>query len=131
MRTVKVAVTVGALLAMLAGSADAQGNPRKGEAERELEITQSVINKVQRLVDESENRRAEEDQTRNLQPVPKDCEARVARLVQHGAAKAVQPYCHCTQAKVKVLLEFRHLSVEPQMVETEIQAEEAYGQWAY
>jgi hypothetical protein len=60
MTTVKVISTAGVLLALLAISTDAFSGPRQAEAERELKITQSVIEKVHRLVDESENRRAEE-----------------------------------------------------------------------
>ena len=60
MTMLKVIATVGTALALLAASTDAFGGTRKREAERELKITQSVIAKVRRLVDESENRRAEE-----------------------------------------------------------------------
>ena len=58
MRTGKVVAAVIALPLILCSSTDAQANMRRAEAERELQITQSVIDKVRRLVDESENRRA-------------------------------------------------------------------------
>jgi len=62
MTTVKVVCTVAVVIALLGvcGPVQAQPQPGRGEAERELKITQSVIEKVRRLVDESENRRAEE-----------------------------------------------------------------------
>lgn len=53
-------IAIGALVIMLAGvsNAFAQGGNELTNARREFEITQSVIEKVKRLVDESDNRRA-------------------------------------------------------------------------
>jgi hypothetical protein len=58
MRSGRIAAAIVALLLVLGSATDAPANSRRSEAERELQITKSVIEKVRRLVDESENRRA-------------------------------------------------------------------------
>jgi tetratricopeptide (TPR) repeat protein len=60
MTKARVAIVACALLALLVACGDVLAEQRKAEAERELNITQNVIEKVRRLVEESENRRAEE-----------------------------------------------------------------------
>ena len=60
MRKVKIIAAFGALAILLAGASDALAQPDVVRARKELEITQIVIDKARRLVEESGNRRAED-----------------------------------------------------------------------
>ena len=60
MRNVKIIAAFGALAVLLAGASDALAQPDVVRARKELEITQIVIDKARRLVEESGNRRAED-----------------------------------------------------------------------
>lgn len=60
MHTSRVIAAIGALLIALAGASEVWAQSDIATARREYEITQNVIEKVRRLVEESGNRRAEE-----------------------------------------------------------------------
>lgn len=60
MHTSRVIAAIGVLLIALAGASEVWAQSDLANARREYEITQNVIEKVRRLVEESGNRRAEE-----------------------------------------------------------------------